>query len=225
MSLEQTMRGRGAQRRRASQSLDFRQSIGTSRVLSLTNSRGEGDVSLIAWLLIGGSGIAGFIAAAAYGSIWKRAREQKRREARVRLQALAASDALCDAFEPLIQLSRDLLDHASVSNDAPKLVAARVAELRARAVNLDARVTADAEAQHDTRIGVDVGKMLEALRVTERALEEVYLFARRSTDAHSSEQFRTQARYAAAQIGELARRLAELRASIREREVTLRQYA
>jgi hypothetical protein len=156
-----------------------------------------------------------------------RAREQKRREARVRLQALAASDALCDAFEPLIQLSRDLLDHASISSDAPKSVAARVAELRAFAVDLDVRVAANAEAQHETftSVGVDVGKMLEALRRTEKALEEVYLFARRSTEAHSSDLFRTRARYAAAQIGELARRLAELRTGIREREVTLRRYA
>jgi hypothetical protein len=184
-------------------------------------------VSLITWLLIAGSGIAGSIAAAAYGSVWKRAREQKRREARVRLQALAASDALCNAFEPLIQLSRDLLDYASVSSDAPNAVAARVAELRAWAVSLDARAAADAEAQQEmfTSAGVDAGKTLEALRRTEKALEEVYLFARRSTEAHSSDLFRTRARYAAAQIGELAGRLAELRASIREREVTLRRYA
>jgi hypothetical protein len=189
--------------------------------------RKESGVARIAWLLIGGSGIAGSIAAAAYGYLWKRAREKKCREARVRLQALAASDALCDAFEPLIQLSRDLLDHASVSSNAPKAVAARLAELRARAVNLDSRVAADAEAQHEmlTSVGVDVGKTLEALRRAEKALEEVYLFAHRSTEAHSSELFRTRARYAAAQIGELAGRLAELRASVREREVTLRRYA
>jgi hypothetical protein len=101
-----------------------------------------------------------------------------------------------------------------------------VAGHHARAVDLDARVAADAK--HRAMLaggGVDIGKTLEALRRAEKALEEVCRFAGRSAETHASELFRTRARYAAAQIGELARHLAELRASIRERDVMLRRSA